>query len=92
MTAPAIETTEITLEDIAPGCEVLFGEEHLPCPNSAEWMVVDKCCGLVEFLCDGHKRRIEWNLSLRLWRYKCLRCGKDWRDYDGLPWVSVERL
>lgn len=82
MTAPAIETTEITLEDIAPPCDLE------PCDHQAEWLVTIKCCGSHALICEAHRKETLDNTAQGL----IFLCGTCKNFSPGPPWAAIERL
>lgn len=83
MTAPAIETTEITLEDIAPGCIVK------DCDHTAEWVAVTYCCGQAIFWCEEHRANyMHW--AAQGMTFRCQPgCGSIIKHK---VWSTVERI
>ncbi len=77
MTAPAIQFTEITLEDIAPPCG------WIQCDHTAEWVAVWSC-GCVFMYCDPHKEAIA--------ACKNVACDKHGNKKVYVRMATVERL
>lgn len=53
MTAPVMDADVLTEEDIAPPCE-LRKDGQTPCPETAKWVGITKCCGAVILFCQSH--------------------------------------
>lgn len=90
MTAPAVDTTEITLADIAPVCELKNGPVKA-CVHVAEWVAIKRCCGKVYLICDPHARKTEQLLTEGM-NIGCKPCKVYFTKADGGPYLSLERL
>lgn len=89
-TALAPETIEITLEDIAPPCELTWQPPSLrSCDNSAEWVGLLRCCGAPRILCEEHREAYDWYLDKQKEKYRCITCGQ---VLFSCIWASLEKI
>lgn len=82
------DITEITLEDIAPPCEIRKRPSFELCDKTAQWVAIGRCCGVVATICDQH-RQTTVDKAANTW-FRCSRCHTDLGI--GLPWLSCERI